>query len=105
MLLGDILLVVISACVSYLLRLDSENLSTYLPSLYWMVVIGILIKPVVYYRFGLYRRLWVYASIQELKLITLAVSSATVIVSLVMLSLFSLHLYYFAQAFTISFKI
>ena len=43
----------------------------------------------VYYLFGLYRRVWVYASIQELKLITIAVTTATGIVSLVMWALFN----------------
>ena len=50
-----------------------------------------IIKPLVYYRFGLYRRLWAYASIRELKLIAIAVSTASIIVNSLSfyLSLFS----------------
>jgi FlaA1/EpsC-like NDP-sugar epimerase len=37
----------------------------------------------VYYQFGLYRRLWAYASIQELKLIAIAVTTASIIVTII----------------------
>ena len=42
-----------------------------------------MIKPLVYYQFGLYRRLWAYASIQEFKLIALAVTTASILVSII----------------------
>ncbi len=94
--MGDVLLIVIAVTVSYYLRLDSIPLPDYFPSMLWMMAITFLIKPVVYYSFGLYRRLWAYASTQELKLITAAVTSATVLVSVIMLSLFySMHLFKF----------
>jgi FlaA1/EpsC-like NDP-sugar epimerase len=50
--------------------------------------ISIIVKPLVYYQFGLYRRVWAYASIRELKLIALAVTTASIIV-LVLVSLLS----------------
>ena len=53
-----------------------------------MVIIGLLIKPLVYYLFGLYRRLWAYASINELTLIAAAVSVASAIFSAIMLTLY-----------------
>jgi len=48
-----------------------------------MLVVALIIKPLVYYRFGLYRRLWAYASIHELKLIAIAVTTASIIVSII----------------------
>jgi len=48
-----------------------------------MLVVALIIKPLVYYRFGLYRRLWAYASIRELKLIAIAVTTASIIVSII----------------------
>jgi len=48
-----------------------------------MIGVALIIKPLVYYQFGLYRRLWAYASIQELKLIAIAVTTASIIVSII----------------------
>ena len=61
-----------------------------MPSALWMVCIALMIKPLVYYEFGLYRRLWIYASVQEMKLIVAAVTTATILLSVLMISLFSL---------------
>jgi FlaA1/EpsC-like NDP-sugar epimerase len=55
------------------------------------VGIALAVKPVVYYVFGLYRRLWVYASIQELKLIVAAVTTSSVLVSLIVVLLRALQ--------------
>jgi len=49
-----------------------------------MIGLALVIKPVVYYLFGLYRRMWVYASIPEIKLIFFAVTTASVLVSVPM---------------------
>ena len=64
----------------------------YLPQAYWLLGVGLVVKPIVFYYFGLYRRLWVYASVQELKLIVAAVSSASVAVSLVIVLLRALKI-------------
>jgi FlaA1/EpsC-like NDP-sugar epimerase len=48
-----------------------------------MVGVALIVKPLVYYKFGLYRRVWAYASIRELKLIAIAVTTASIIVSIV----------------------
>ena len=85
----DILLIVVAVLGAYAIRLDLEFYVMYRTSAIWMVGVGIILKPMVYYLFGLYRRVWVYASIQELKLITVAVTTATGIVSLVMWALFN----------------
>jgi FlaA1/EpsC-like NDP-sugar epimerase len=52
-----------------------------------MCAIALAVKIPVYYFFGLYRRLWVYASTNELRLITVAVTTASVMSSGLMLLL------------------
>ncbi len=93
-LLGDLILIVAVVLGSYALRLELTRIFPfYMPSLLWMVGLSLVIKPLIYYEFGLYRRLWVYASVQELKLIAAAVTSASIIVAVTMISLFSLGLF------------
>jgi FlaA1/EpsC-like NDP-sugar epimerase len=85
---GDLLLIGVAALGSFALRLDIGPLFVwYLPQAYWFVAIALLMKPGVYYIFGLYRRLWAYASTQELRLIIAAVTTASVGVSVVVVIL------------------
>ena len=82
----DILIIPVSILAAYILRLELfEIFDTYLYSLLWMTGLALIIKPVVYYFFGLYRRMWVYASIPEIKLIFFAVTTASVILTIPML--------------------
>ncbi len=85
---GDLLLIGVAALGSFALRLDIGPLFVwYLPQAYWFVAIALLMKPGIYYIFGLYRRLWAYASTQELRLIIAAVTTASVGVSVVVVIL------------------
>jgi FlaA1/EpsC-like NDP-sugar epimerase len=94
-LIGDLVLVIGSVLGSYALRLElASDFYTYLPSLYWMLGISLILKPIVYYAFGLYRRMWIYASIQELKLIATAVTSASILTSSVMVGVFTMKAFY-----------
>jgi len=84
----DILLTIISVLGAYALRLELGALFYfYLPSAYWMIGVAILVKIPIYYLFGMYRRLWGYASTKELKLIVISVTSSSVVVSLIMILL------------------
>lgn len=88
MVLGDLLLIVASALGSFALRTDLGPLFVYyLPQALWLLGVSLIIKPLVFHLFGLYRRLWVYASIKELKLIIVAVSTSSFLVTLVMVML------------------
>ena len=91
-LIGDIALVIISVLGSFALRLNASNLPFYFPAVLVMCAVALLVKIPTYYFFGLYRRLWVYASTNELRLITAAVTTASVLSSGVMLALLSLKL-------------
>lgn len=80
-LLADLFLICVSVLASFAMRLELGALFVaYLPQAFRMIAIALLVKPVVYYFFGLYRRLWAYASIQELLLIVAGVTAASVFV-------------------------
>ncbi len=89
-LLLDILLIAVSVLGSYTLRLDftPDFIRFYLQGALWLAGLALLIKPPVYFLFGMYRRLWVYASVSELKLIATAVTTASVLVSAAAMTLF-----------------
>ncbi len=94
-LFADIFLVIIAVLGSYALRLEmGAAYFFYLPSAYWMLGAALIIKPLIYYFFGLYRRMWIYASMQEMRLIVTAVTAASILLSTVMLSLFTLGAFY-----------
>src|SRR5215216_6156420 len=81
---GDIALTVVSVLGSFALRLDVGELPFYFPAVLLMCAVALVIKIPTYFFFGLYRRLWIYASTGELRLITVAVTTASVLTSGVM---------------------
>ncbi len=83
-LIGDIALTIVSVLGSFALRLDVGELPYYFPAVLLMCAVALLIKIPTYYFFGLYRRLWIYASTGELRLITVAVTTASVLTSGIM---------------------
>jgi FlaA1/EpsC-like NDP-sugar epimerase len=88
-LIGDLALIIVSVLGSFALRLDVAQLPFYFPAALLMCAVALTIKIPVYYFFGLYRRLWIYASTSELRLITVAVTAASVLTSGIMLLLIS----------------
>ena len=68
----DIFFSVVAVLGSYVIRLELIDMfPTYIASALWMLGISILvIKPLIYYFFGIYRKVWQYASIRELVLIS-----------------------------------
>lgn len=93
-LLGDLILIPIVVLGSFAARLElGSSFQAYIPMITWMCCVALVVKPIVYYQFGLYRRIWIYASVQELRLIVAAVSAASVITFIIMLALFQLRLF------------
>jgi FlaA1/EpsC-like NDP-sugar epimerase len=85
-LIGDLLFIFVCVLGSVMLRVPlGARLYDFRVQILVMLIAAYIIKPVVYYRFGLYRRLWAYASIQELKIIAIAVTTASIILTLVIL--------------------
>lgn len=94
LLIGDVFLSLVSVLASYLIRLELIAIfPTYQVSLLWMFGVVAVIKPLVYYFFGIYRRVWRYASIRELVLILSAVTTASMIVSGIMIGLVACGLF------------
>lgn len=94
LLMGDLLLILVAVMGSYALRFELGNFFFfYLPSAYWMAGVALIIKPIVFRFFGLYRRMWIYASTRELTLIVAAVITSSVILSAIMTLLISLRLF------------
>jgi FlaA1/EpsC-like NDP-sugar epimerase len=92
--IGDLVLIIASVFGSFALRLELGPVFVfYLPQAVTMIVVALLVKPVVYYSFGLYSRVWAYASTRELKIITAAVSLASAIVALIIILLTTLQYY------------
>ena len=84
--LADILAICLSVVASFFLRLEFsvDFVRYYLQGAIYLLAISLVIKPLVFYFFGLYRRLWIYASINELKLIAFAVTTSSVLVTVIM---------------------
>jgi len=64
----------------------------YIPTILWFLGIALIIKPFVYKQFGLYSRFWSYASSREALLITGAVATASMMVSLIFLVMYNMGL-------------
>ena len=94
LLIGDLFLIVFSVFGSYAIRFELGSLFfAYLPSAFWMAGAALVIKPLVYYYFGLYRRMWIYASTRELTLVVAAVATASVLLSAAMVVMIALRLF------------
>ncbi len=91
-LMGDLFLIIVAVLGSFALRLDLGPLFIdYLDQAFWLVGIALVVKPLIFYTFGLYRRLWAYASIHELLLIIVAVTTSSVMVSVAVVVLLTLN--------------
>ncbi len=76
-LLGDLPLIAIAAFGAFALRFDWVFVK-YRPEFFSFVIAALLIKPVVFYIFGMYKRYWRYATANDLLAVSLAVSAASV---------------------------
>lgn len=98
----DLALVAISVVGSFLLRLELSQLYLdYLPTIFWMLAVALIVKPLVYNQFGLYRRVWAYASIREMRLIVVTVTVASALVGIIVLVMFHFQVFHFLPRSTI----
>jgi FlaA1/EpsC-like NDP-sugar epimerase len=90
-LLGDLLLIIVCVLGSFVLRVPlGARIFDFRYQILTMIGVALIIKPLVYYQFGLYRRVWAYASIRELKLVAIAVTTASICVSIIVILLSTL---------------
>ena len=83
-LMVDLIFIVVCVIGSFVLRVPlGARLYDFRFQILTMIGVALIIKPLVYNQFGLYRRVWAYASIRELKLIAIAVTTASISVSVI----------------------
>jgi FlaA1/EpsC-like NDP-sugar epimerase len=93
-LLGDLFLIAVCVLGSFVLRLNfGTRLADFQKQIATMILIAWIVKPLVYYRFGLYRRVWAYASVNELKQIAAAVTVASVVMFAIFSVIQVLHIF------------
>ncbi len=78
----DIVLLAVTPTLALVMRVDSATwVASYAPALVQFTILALIIKLVLFFLFGLYRRYWRYASVDELVSIILAVGSAILIIA------------------------
>ncbi|UCC62004.1 MAG: polysaccharide biosynthesis protein [Anaerolineae bacterium] len=86
--ISDLLLAALSAVLGFAIRLDVPLFRVYLPVCISFVLMAMAVKLPVFYAFGLYRRYWRYASVQEMVTIFGATTVSSAILALLVLGLF-----------------
>ena len=86
--ISDLLLTALSAVLGFAIRLDVPLFRMYLPVCISFVLMAMAVKLPVFYTFGLYRRYWRYASVQEMVIIVGATTVSSSILGLLVLGLF-----------------
>lgn len=78
----DLVLLSVTPALALVLRVDTASwVASYPPALIRYTLLAVAVKLIVFFLFGLYRRYWRYASVDELVSIILAVGSSTLIVA------------------------
>lgn len=81
----DLILLGLAVYMSYVLRLENFDLTDglFLPSLLVFVTTALIFTPLVFWWTGVYFRYWRYASIEELVLLTVAMTIATMLTGVI----------------------
>lgn len=72
--LSDMLLLALASYTSYVLRLEGFDLNGEWSGFALFTILGVCVTPLVFWKTGVYSRYWRYASIEELLLLTGAVT-------------------------------
>ncbi len=83
-LLADLAMFVVAVCGAFGFRFDWYFFRTR-PEFVPYLLAALLLKPVVFHSFGMYRRLWRYATIDDMLALTIANSAASVAMTAVVL--------------------
>ncbi|ABU57456.1 polysaccharide biosynthesis protein [Roseiflexus castenholzii] len=75
-LIFDVLLVPLAIYVSFVLRLETFDLKTYWVACAHFCLMAVIVTPLIFRAFGVYRRYWRYASFEEVLLLCSATSLA-----------------------------
>ena len=80
-LLADLPIVALAALGAFVLRFD-WFFGRFQHEFVWYLGAALLVKPVVFYAFGLYSRYWRYATVADLVALVLAVSTSSILMAL-----------------------
>jgi FlaA1/EpsC-like NDP-sugar epimerase len=80
-LLADMPIVALAALGAFVLRFD-WFFARFQHEFFWYVAAALIVKPVVFYAFGMYSRYWRYVSIADLVALTVAVSVSSILMAL-----------------------
>jgi FlaA1/EpsC-like NDP-sugar epimerase len=80
-LLADIFFVAVAAISAFVIRFDTFQVWPHLAQAWFLIPLAIIIRPPLFYLFGLYRRMWNYASVNEVLSIVGAVLAGSVIMA------------------------
>ena len=80
----DLVLIEVAVFCAFALRLG-WFFDTNLPAFELFAIAALLVKPPVFFTFGMYREYWRYASVRELVAVVLAVSSASIALTIVVI--------------------
>jgi FlaA1/EpsC-like NDP-sugar epimerase len=78
----DLPLIVLAACSAFAMRFEWRfyvERGEFLP----YALLAVVIKPIIYYGFGLYQRVWRYASLNDLLSVVTGVSAASLVMALI----------------------
>ncbi len=89
--LYDVAVTLVAIVLAFLLRFDLSSLGPNLSLAMPVALLPLAVMPVVFVAFGLYRREWRYASVQEMYLIVFAVLVATAVSVVAFLGLVVVH--------------
>ncbi len=70
----DVVLLSVAVLLSYTLRLETLNLERFRTGLLLFLSSVVIVIPLVFYFYSIYSRYWIYASIEEMTLLIVAVS-------------------------------
>lgn len=86
-LLFDVLLVPLAIYASFVLRLETFDLKSYWLACAHFCIVAVIVTPLVFRAFGIYRRYWRYASFEEVLLLcgatSLAMGAAAIVLTLI----------------------
>ena len=81
----DIFLILLSIVFGLILRLEIVYVGFFLRAIWPFILLAVIVRPLVLYAFGIYRRIWRYATTRDLISLALGILGGTAILSTVTL--------------------
>jgi len=83
----DIVLIAVAAISAFIIRFDTFMVWPWLAQGWLLIPLAIIVRPALFYLFGLYRRMWRYASVNEMLSIAGAVLAGSTIIAILIFGL------------------